>query len=89
MVSHYAINPDPYRKRAVARLDDDDPKVKALAQVVIVMCDAYDGMRAALDIEPGEIVEWSYQRAFCGCKSTCGDDMDVDGPGTCKGLPCA
>lgn len=23
----------------------------------------------------------------CGCRRTCGDDGDIDGPGTCKGLP--
>lgn len=23
----------------------------------------------------------------CGCSATCGDDGDIDGPGTCKGLP--
>lgn len=23
----------------------------------------------------------------CGCASRCGDDGDIDGPGTCKGLP--
>jgi hypothetical protein len=23
----------------------------------------------------------------CGCESRCGDDGDIDGPGTCKGLP--
>jgi hypothetical protein len=23
----------------------------------------------------------------CACKSWCGDDGDVDGPGVCKGLP--
>jgi hypothetical protein len=23
----------------------------------------------------------------CGCTTHCGDDGDVDGPGTCKGLP--
>lgn len=23
----------------------------------------------------------------CGCSETCGDDGDIDGPGTCKGLP--
>lgn len=23
----------------------------------------------------------------CGCRETCGDDGDIDGPGTCKGLP--
>lgn len=24
---------------------------------------------------------------LCGCVTTCGDDGDIDGPGTCKGLP--
>lgn len=23
---------------------------------------------------------------WCGCKARCGDDGDIDGPGTCKGL---
>lgn len=23
----------------------------------------------------------------CGCKTYCGDDGDIDGPGVCKGLP--
>lgn len=24
---------------------------------------------------------------LCGCVESCGDDGDIDGPGTCKGLP--
>lgn len=24
---------------------------------------------------------------LCGCLRECGDDGDIDGPGTCKGLP--
>lgn len=24
---------------------------------------------------------------LCGCVHACGDDGDIDGPGTCKGLP--
>ena len=24
---------------------------------------------------------------LCGCKLTCGDDGDIDGPGVCKSLP--
>lgn len=24
---------------------------------------------------------------ICGCRDKCGDDGDIDGPGTCKGLP--
>jgi hypothetical protein len=23
----------------------------------------------------------------CGCREFCGDDGDIDGPGTCAGLP--
>lgn len=26
-------------------------------------------------------------RLACGCHEKCGDDGDIDGPGTCKGLP--
>ena len=26
-------------------------------------------------------------RELCGCAVHCGDDGDIDGPGTCKGLP--
>lgn len=25
--------------------------------------------------------------SWCGCERTCGDDVDVDGPGVCRGLP--
>lgn len=33
---------------------------------------------------PPELVHVS---RLCGCQSECGDDGDIDGPGTCKGLP--
>lgn len=28
-----------------------------------------------------------FHRGRCCCARVCGDDGDVDGPGTCKGLP--
>jgi hypothetical protein len=27
------------------------------------------------------------REVLCGCSQRCGDDGDIDGPGTCKGLP--
>lgn len=47
------IDPEPYRKRAVAMLDDENPKVRALADVVRVMCNNYDDLRAVYDLAPG------------------------------------
>lgn len=56
--AHYAINPDPYRVRALAMTEDENLKVRALAGVVVTLCDAYDEMKAVLGIETGQIVEW-------------------------------
>lgn len=55
---HLAINPDPYRTRAAAMAEDENPKVRALAGVVRVMCDRYDELRAVFGVEPGQIVRW-------------------------------
>lgn len=55
---HLAINPDPYRTRAAAMADDENPKVRALAEVVRVMCDRYDELRAVFGVKPGQIVRW-------------------------------
>ena len=51
--SALVIDPEPYRKRAVAMLDDENRKVRALAEVVKVMCDNYDDLRAVYDLKPG------------------------------------
>jgi len=55
---HLAINPDPFRKRAAAMLDDESAKVRALAQVVVNLSDRYDELRAVFGVEPGQIVRW-------------------------------
>lgn len=57
------IDPEPYRKRAVAMLDDENPKVRALAEVVKVMCDNYDDLRDVYDLKAGMYVKagpWPY-----------------------------
>lgn len=61
---HLAINPDPYRKRAIVL--HDDPKAtareKALADVVVLMCDRYDDLRRVFGVEAGQIVTWPGDR---------------------------
>lgn len=56
-----AINPDPYRRRAQAMVDEGaerTPRERALADVVVLMCDRYDELRAVFAVEPGQIVRW-------------------------------
>jgi hypothetical protein len=55
---HYAIDPDPYRVRAAAMKDDESAKVRALAEVVVLMCDRYDELRGVFNVRPGDIVRW-------------------------------
>jgi hypothetical protein len=60
VIGHLAINPDPYRRRAEAMLAESErtPREKALAQVVVLMCDRYDELRDVFGVEPGQIVQW-------------------------------
>ena len=58
--SHLAINPAPFRDRAVARRDDPEAtrKEKALADALVVMCDRYDELRRVFGVEAAQIVRW-------------------------------
>jgi hypothetical protein len=58
--SHLAINPDPYRKRAQAMLSEPErtTREKALADVVVLMCDRYDELLVVFGVEAGQIVRW-------------------------------
>lgn len=42
---------------------------------------------APVDPAYAQEADWPKPLPLCGCERTCGDDGDVDGPGTCKGLP--
>lgn len=54
--STLVIDPEPYRKRAVAMLDDENPKVRALADVVRVLCDHYVELCDVYDVGAGHII---------------------------------
>lgn len=57
---HLAINPDPFRKRALRMKDDpiSTAREKGLAQALVRMCDNYDELRAVFGVEAGQIVRW-------------------------------
>ena len=56
--SHYVIDPDPYRQRAYALTRDPDAKVRALAGVVLTMCQSYDDLKRVFGLKAGEIARW-------------------------------
>lgn len=83
---HDLASGDAYRaikERVLDELDKQAGASQALA-VAVTLCAASEERAREAEAELTRVRGTS---APCGCSRTCGDDGDVDGSGTCKGLP--
>lgn len=78
------INDSDVERAAIAILCVDHPEACGWSGKPREIKDRYRAMArvALLAVEPDLLEE------ACNCVSYCGDDGDIDGPGTCKDLPC-